>query len=77
MIAIVSHSSISSDRSCVMKMTEKPRVSFSSAMVSMTCRWMTTSSAVVGSSITTISGSRASPIAIMARCRIPPDSSCG
>ena len=60
-----------------MKMTEKPSFSFSALIVSMTWRWMTTSSAVVGSSITTISGSRARPMAIIARCRIPPESSCG
>jgi len=37
----------------------------------------TTSSAVVGSSMMTISGSAAGAIAIITRCRMPPDSSCG
>ena len=36
-----------------------------------------TSSAVVGSSPITIAGSHASAIAIIARWRIPPESSCG
>ena len=36
-----------------------------------------TSSAVVGSSPITIAGSHASAIAIIARWRMPPDSSCG
>ncbi len=36
-----------------------------------------TSSAVVGSSPMTIAGSQARAIAIIARWRIPPDSSCG
>ena len=39
--------------------------------------WTMTSSAVVGSSPMTIAGSQASAIAIIARWRIPPDSSCG
>jgi hypothetical protein len=38
---------------------------------------VTTSSAVVGSSMITTCGSRARAVAIMARCRMPPDSSCG
>jgi hypothetical protein len=40
-------------------------------------RWTTTSSAVVGSSMMTTSGSTASAIAIITRWRMPPDSSCG
>jgi hypothetical protein len=44
---------------------------------SSTCFWTTTSSAVVGSSAITRSGAHASAIAIMTRCRWPPDSSCG
>ena len=39
--------------------------------------WMLTSRAVVGSSATTTFGSQESAIAIMTRCRIPPDSWCG
>ena len=40
-------------------------------------RWTTTSSAVVGSSMITSSGSSASAIAMITRCRMPPESSCG
>ena len=36
-----------------------------------------TSSAVVGSSAISTSGSSASDIAIIARCRIPPENWCG
>jgi hypothetical protein len=38
---------------------------------------MVTSSAVVGSSQSSTAGSVDSAIAIMIRCRRPPDSSCG
>ena len=41
------------------------------------CAWTITSRAVVGSSPMTIAGSQARAIAIIARWRIPPDSSCG
>jgi hypothetical protein len=41
------------------------------------CRRITTSSAVVGSSRMTTSGSRARAIAIMTRWRMPPGSWCG
>ena len=39
--------------------------------------WTVTSRAVVGSSAIRISGSSTSAIAIITRCRIPPESSCG
>ena len=38
------------------------------------CAWIVTSSAVVGSSAMISFGSQASAIAIMMRCRMPPDS---
>ena len=41
------------------------------------CAWIVTSSAVVGSSAINRSGSLASAIAIMTRCRWPPEISCG
>ncbi len=44
---------------------------------SITCAWMVTSSAVVGSSAIRSFGSFAIAIAIIARCRIPPENSCG
>ena len=44
---------------------------------SSTCAWIVTSSAVVGSSAMSTSGSFAIDIAIIARCRMPPEYSCG
>ena len=41
------------------------------------CAWIVTSSAVVGSSAMSSSGSQASAIAIMTRWAMPPDISCG
>ena len=39
--------------------------------------WIVTSSAVVGSSAISTFGSHASAIAIITRCRMPPESWCG
>ena len=47
---------------------------FSSSRI---CAWIVTSSAVVGSSAIRSFGSHASAIAIIARCRIPPENWCG
>ncbi len=44
---------------------------------SRTWAWMVTSSAVVGSSAMSTFGSLAIAMAIIARWRIPPESSCG
>ncbi len=41
------------------------------------CAWMVTSSAVVGSSAMSRAGALASAMAIITRCRRPPESSCG
>ena len=41
------------------------------------CAWIVTSRAVVGSSAISSKGLQASAIAIITRCRIPPDSWCG
>ena len=41
------------------------------------CAWTVTSSAVVGSSAMSSFGSLISAIAIIARCRMPPENSCG
>ncbi len=49
----------------------------SSASRSITWACTVTSSAVVGSSAMIRSGSRASAIAIMMRCRMPPENWCG
>ena len=77
MIAIRSANSISSERSCVMKRTAKPRSRFRSWTCCRISRCTTTSSAVVGSSMIKSSGPSASAIAMITRCRMPPESSCG
>ena len=41
------------------------------------CAWVVTSSAVVGSSAIKRSGSLISAIAIITRCRMPPENWCG
>ena len=48
-----------------------------SISTSSTCACTVTSSAVVGSSAMSSSGSHAIAIAIIARCRMPPENSCG
>ena len=50
---------------------------FTAANSSMICRWIVTSSAVVGSSAISSLGSQASAIAIITRCCWPPESWCG
>ena len=60
-----------------MKRTAKPRSRLSASICWRISRWTTTSSAVVGSSMITSSGSSASAIAMITRCRMPPESSCG
>src|SRR3954452_8067721 len=77
MIAIRSENSTSSDRSWVMNSPEKSSRSRSSTSCARICRCITTSSAVVGSSMMTTCGSRTSAIPIITRCRMPPDSWCG
>ena len=46
-------------------------------MSSRICFWIVTSRAVVGSSAISSLGSHASAIAIITRCRIPPENWCG
>ena len=41
------------------------------------CDWIVTSSAVVGSSAMSTSGRHDSAIAIITRCRMPPENWCG
>ena len=77
MTAMESAISTSRDRSCEMNSTAKPSRSRSVMSSSRISRWVTTSSAVVGSSMITTDGSSASAVAIITRCRMPPDSSCG
>ena len=64
-------------RSCVTRITAMPSWCRRSSMSSRISRWIVTSSEVVGSSAMSSRGSQASAAAIIARCRMPPDSSCG
>src|SRR6266540_4043382 len=63
--------------SCEITISVTPKSLRRSASDCRITRWMVTSSAVVGSSATTRSGSSATAIAISPRCFMPPDSSCG
>ena len=76
---IITRSQVSAitDRSWVMRMSERPSFSRRSSSSSRIWAWTMTSSAVVGSSPMTTAGSQARAIAIIARWRMPPDSSCG
>ncbi len=60
-----------------MKSIDMPSRALSSARSSRICAWIVTSSAVVGSSAISRSGPFASAIAIITRCRCPPESWCG
>ena len=57
-----------------MSSSAMPRSACSFASSSRICAWIVTSSAVVGSSAISTSGSTASAPAIMARCLSPPES---
>ena len=72
-----SHSSATTARSCVistMAMLVRSRSSRTSAVI---CACTVTSSAVLGSSAISSSGSHSRPIAIITRWRMPPEYSCG
>ena len=60
-----------------MRMVAVPNSAFTCFSRSRICAWMVTSSAVVGSSAMSTEGAVVRPIAIIARCRMPPDSSWG
>ena len=77
MTSVRSQVSAITDRSWVIRISDSPSSRRSRSSSSRICAWTMTSSAVVGSSPMTIAGSQASAIAIIARWRIPPDSSCG
>ena len=64
-------------RSWVIRRTLIPRSETRSSRRARMRAWVVTSSAVVGSSAISTSGSPLSAIAIMTRCRIPPENSCG
>ena len=72
-----SHISATTPRSWVMRMMAVPVSCWSVRIRSRICAWMVTSSAVVGSSAMSSSGSQASAIAIITRCAMPPDISWG
>ena len=69
--------SATTPRSWVIRMTARSRSRLSSSISRRICAWTVTSSAVVGSSAISTSGSSASAIAIITRWRIPPENSCG
>ena len=71
-----SHISATTPRSWVIRITPCQSVP-QLADQSRICAWMVTSSAVVGSSAISSLGSQASAMAIITRCRMPPDSWCG
>ena len=60
-----------------MKMTAESKSSLRRLISSTICAWIVTSRAVVGSSAMRIDGLQDSAIAIIARCRIPPENSWG
>ena len=66
-----------SDPALVIQMIAMPSFWRRSLTSSRICAWIVTSSAVVGSSAISRSGSASSAMAIIARCRMPPLSSCG
>src|ERR1700757_583282 len=69
--------SATTPRSWVTKITPLS-LSLLSCLISFRiCAWMVTSSAVVGSSAISTPGDSDSAIAIITRCRIPPENSCG
>ncbi len=72
-----SATSATTPRLCVMSTIAVPSLSRMSRIRSRMPAWIVTSSAVVGSSATRIFGSQASAIAIITRCRMPPESWCG
>ena len=69
--------SATTPRSCVISTIAAPIFCFSSRIRSRICAWIVTSSAVVGSSAISSFGLQASAIAIITRCRMPPESWCG
>ena len=77
MIRTLSQVSAITDRSWVIRISDRPSLCRRSSSSSRIWAWTMTSRAVVGSSPMTIAGSQARAIAIIARWRIPPDSSCG
>ena len=69
--------SATTPKSWVMNSTAMCRVLCISRISARICAWVVTSSAVVGSSAIRMSGSSISAMAIIARCRWPPEIWCG
>ena len=69
--------SATTPKSWVMNITLMPLRRWMSRISSRICAWVVTSSAVVGSSAIRIVGSSASAMAIITRCRCPPESRNG
>ena len=69
--------SATTPRSWVIMMIAVPNSSWSVVISSRICAWVVTSSAVVGSSAISRSGSLISAIAIITRWRMPPENWCG
>ena len=64
-------------RSWVMKSMPMPRLARCSVSTPMISAWVVTSRAVVGSSHTSSLGDVVKAPAIITRCSIPPENSCG
>ena len=77
MTLTVSHRSATTPRLWVTRIIASPRSRLSSRSSSSTSAWTVTSSAVVGSSATMMSGSEATAPQISTRCAMPPEISCG
>ena len=77
MTATRSQASATIPRLCVIRSSAVPKLRFRSARIARICASTITSSEVVGSSATSSFGRRTSASAIMIRCRIPPENSCG
>ena len=77
MTMISSAISATTPRSCVIMITAELKSFFRRPISSMICAWIVTSSAVVGSSAISTAGLHESAIAIIARCRMPPENWCG
>lgn len=77
MTAAESHSCETTGRSWVTSSSPRPSSSESRSSRVRICACTMVSSAVVGSSAMSSLGSQASAIAIIARCRIPPENSWG
>ena len=77
MTAVRSHTAAARSRSWVMNSSDTSNSLRSESMIAITSAWIVTSSAVVGSSARIRRGLVSSAVAIITRCSMPPESSCG